>query len=145
MGCIRAGGGGGVLIPAAGGFKIYAPPLLKTKSGVAPANQTKEKGQFMNFSQGHSGTIVRYVNRACFPKEKHTRIHKKMGEIHELFVLAFSLVWFAGATPDKSWGGERGRYNFSLQVFFSDFLIGPEKNHNRERDSPSLSPIFHWI
>ena len=24
-----------------------------------------------------------------------------MGEIHELFVLAFSLVWFAGATPDK--------------------------------------------
>ena len=25
-----------------------------------------------------------------------------MGEIHELFVLALSLVWFAGATPD-SW------------------------------------------
>ena len=25
-----------------------------------------------------------------------------MGEIHELFVLALSLVWFAGATPD--WG-----------------------------------------
>ena len=24
-----------------------------------------------------------------------------MGEIHELFVLALSLVWFAGATPDK--------------------------------------------
>ena len=24
----------------------------------------------------------------------------KMGEIHELFVLALSLVWFAGATPD---------------------------------------------
>ena len=23
-----------------------------------------------------------------------------MGEIHELFVLALSLVWFAGATPD---------------------------------------------
>ena len=34
--------------------------------------QTKpKKGQFMNFSQGHSGTKVRYVNRACFPKEKH--------------------------------------------------------------------------
>ena len=24
-----------------------------------------------------------------------------MGEIHELFVLALSLVWFAGATPEK--------------------------------------------
>ena len=24
-----------------------------------------------------------------------------MGEIHELFVLALSLVWFAGATPDS--------------------------------------------
>ena len=24
-----------------------------------------------------------------------------MGEIHELFVLTLSLVWFAGATPDK--------------------------------------------
>ena len=23
-----------------------------------------------------------------------------MGELHELFVLALSLVWFAGATPD---------------------------------------------
>ena len=32
---------------------------------------------------------------------KNTRIHK-MGEIHELFVLALSLVWFAGATPDVS-------------------------------------------
>ena len=25
----------------------------------------------MNFSQGHSGTKVLDVNRACFPKEKH--------------------------------------------------------------------------
>ena len=24
----------------------------------------------------------------------------KMGEIHELFVLALSLIWFAGASPD---------------------------------------------
>ena len=56
--------------------------------------QTKpKKGQFMNFSQGHSGTKVRYVNRACFPKEKQARF-TKMGEIHELFVLAlfFGLV-----------------------------------------------------
>ena len=58
-----------------------------------------KKGQFMNFPQGHSGTKVRYVNRACFPKEKHQK-SQKMGEIRELFVLALSLVWFAGATPE---------------------------------------------
>ena len=60
----------------------------------------------MNFSQGHSGTKVQFVNRACFPKEKNTRIRRKMGEIHELFVLALSLVWFAGATPEIPRGFE---------------------------------------
>ena len=30
----------------------------------------------MNFSRGHSGTKVRYVNRACFPKEKHQNSQK---------------------------------------------------------------------
>ena len=53
----------------------------------------------MNFSRGHSGTKVQFVNRACFPEEK-TPEFTKMGEIQELFVLALSLVWFAGATPD---------------------------------------------
>ena len=39
--------------------------------------QTKpKKGQFMNFSQGPSGTKVRYVNRACFPKERHQNSQK---------------------------------------------------------------------
>ena len=39
--------------------KCDIPSLLKDNpiSGVATANQTKE-GQFMNFSQGHSGTKV---------------------------------------------------------------------------------------
>ena len=43
------------------------------------------------------------MNRACFPKEKHTRIHAKMGpkNSYELFVLALSLVWFAGATQAR--------------------------------------------
>ena len=42
-----------------------------------PPRQTKpKKGQFMNFSQGHSGTKVRDVNRACFPKEKHQNSQK---------------------------------------------------------------------
>ena len=55
--------------------------------------QTKpKKGQFMNFSQGHSGTKVRCVNRACFPKE-NTRIHEKMGEIHMNFSF-WPFLWF---------------------------------------------------
>ena len=57
----------------------------------------------MNFSQGHSGTEVRDVNRALFSYGK-TPEFTKMGEIHELFVLALSLVWFAGATPDANGG-----------------------------------------
>ena len=31
---------------------------------------------------------------------KKTPEFTKMGKIHELFLLALSLVWFAGATPD---------------------------------------------
>ena len=47
--------------------------------------QTKpKKGQFMNLSQGHSRTKVRYPNRACFPMEKKTPSFTKMGETHGL-------------------------------------------------------------
>ena len=70
---------------------------------MAPANQTKERSVHELFT-GHSRTKVQFVNRACFPKEKHQNIHK-MGEIHELLSLALSLVWFAGATPPDL-GGE---------------------------------------
>ena len=35
-----------------------------------------------------------------------------MGEIHELFVLALSLVWFAGATPEN-----RPKYPLLRDVF----------------------------
>ena len=45
----------------------------------------------MNFSQGHSGPKVQCESCPEFTK---------MSEIHELFVLALSLVWFAGATPN---------------------------------------------
>ena len=41
------------------------------------------------------------VNRACFSQGK-TPEFTKMGEIHELFVLALSLAWFAGATPESN-------------------------------------------
>ena len=73
--------------------------------------QTKpKKGQFMNFSQGHSGTKVQCESCLFFSGKKTPEFTKK-GEIHELFVLALSLVWFAGATPDlgKAEKGEKGR------------------------------------
>ena len=61
--------------------------------------QTKpKKGQFMNFSQGHSGTKVQC--ESCLFSQGKTAEFTKMGEIHELFALALFLVWFAGATPD---------------------------------------------
>ena len=48
-------------------------PLLL--SGVAPANQTKERSVHELFA-GHSGTKIRYENRACFRKEKHQNSQK---------------------------------------------------------------------
>ena len=45
------------------------------------------------------------VNCACFPKEKQAQFTKK-GEIHELFVSAPFLVWFAGAAPERKNLGE---------------------------------------
>ena len=58
-----------------------------------------KKGQFMNFSRGRSGTKVRC--ESCLFSKGKTPEFTKMGEIHELFVLALSLVWFAGATPER--------------------------------------------
>ena len=71
----------------------------KTLSNQEWPRQTKpKKGQFMNFSQGHSGTKVQC--ESCLFSQGKTPELTKMGEIHELFVLALSLVWFAWATPD---------------------------------------------
>ena len=66
-------------------------------SGVAPANQTKER-PVHEFPQGHSGTKVQC--ESCLFSQGRTPEFTKIGEIHELFVLALFLVWFAGATPD---------------------------------------------
>ena len=48
--------------------------------------------------QGHSGTKVRC--ESCLFSQGKTPEFTNMGEIHELFVLPFSLAWFAGATPE---------------------------------------------
>ena len=52
----------------------------------------------MIFSRGQTETKVRCESR-LFSQGK-TPQFTEMGEIHELFVLALALVWFAGATPD---------------------------------------------
>ena len=62
--------------------------------------QTKpKKGQFMNFSQG-AFRNKSSICESCLFSQGKTPEFRKMGEIHELFVLALSLVWFAGATPE---------------------------------------------
>ena len=69
--------------------------ILKIPYSQESPRQTKpKKGQFMNFSRGQTGTKVR-CESACFPKEKIPDF-TKMGEIHDLFVLALSLVWCRG-------------------------------------------------
>ena len=77
-----------------------APQTLAVTIRSHPGKPNQKKGQFMNFSRGHSRTNVRCESR-LFSQGKTPKF-TKMGEIHELFVLALSLVWFAGATPDTT-------------------------------------------
>ena len=64
--------------------------LTKVRSGPGKP----KKGQFMNFSQGHSGTKVRDVNRPCFPKEKPPEFTEKWAKFMRTlrFGPFFSLV-----------------------------------------------------
>ena len=64
------------------------------------------------------------VNRACFPKGKHQN-SQKMGEIHELFVLALSLVWFAGATATKEYLHRSGTKIRVFRVAFGRLASHP--------------------
>ena len=116
------------------------PPKLPSKAGKIseilvyvtlrlsqewPRQTKPKKGQFMNFSQGHAGTKVQC--ESCLFSQGKTP-ETKMGEIHELFVLALSLVWFAGATPDylpPKFRGRTGRCNFVIFAQFSG-ISAPE-------------------
>ena len=61
----------------------------------------------MTFSRGQARTKVQ-CEMHLFSQGK-TPEFTKMGEIHEHFVLALSLVWFAGATPDiKAFSSKKG-------------------------------------
>ena len=57
-----------------------------------------------------------------------------MGEIHELFVLALSLVWFAGATPDKN-------ATDSKFTMGSKFPVSEGLRHTTYLVSPNLLPL----
>ena len=75
----------------------------------------------MNFSRGHSGTKVQC--ESCLFSQGKTPEFTKMGEIHELFVLALYLVWFAGATPKKG--------SYLAKMCFSPLFKGVFDTHPR--------------
>ena len=87
------------------------------------------------------------VNRACFPKEKHQNSHRNGRNSYELFVLALSLVWFAGATPefsafspsfsDSYFPGEERQSAFSALSAFSPGAVRIAKCGKSDR--PALS------
>ena len=65
---------------------------MRKDYGVTPANQTKERPVRELFPG---------ANRNKSSSESRLFHPPPPLEIHELFVLALFLVWFAGATPDK--------------------------------------------
>ena len=71
----------------------------KTCIRSGPGNQTKGRSVHKLFAGAFSGTEVQLVTKVLDFLRK-TPEFTKMGEIHELFVLALSLVWFVGATPE---------------------------------------------
>ena len=100
--------------------------LQNSPPGPRPQNQessrqTKpKKGKFMNFSRGQIGTKVRC--ESCLFYQGKTPEFTKMGEIHELLVLALSLVWFAGATPDQKKGKSLKTPKIVLSGYFLHFF-----------------------
>ena len=89
------------------------------------------------------------MNRACFPKEK-TPEFTKMGEIHELFVLALSLVWFAGATPEVNLQKQACFVASLLEIpiprlrcqISTHFMIGSLCSEKKEELGPEMTRSF---
>ena len=87
------GSGLGLTDQMAGVFWVLSASAVAHQTTQEWPRQTKpKKGQFMNFSQGHSGTKVRYVNRACFPKEKHQNDSQKWAKFMNFSFWPF--LWF---------------------------------------------------
>ena len=100
-----------LLIKVSGRLRsIFREKIRNSKRILAPVNQTK-KSQFMNFSQGHSLTKVRYVNRACFPKEKHQNLQKWAKFMNFSF---WPFLWFG--LPGRLLTKRIFRANFILQT-----------------------------
>ena len=79
------------------------------------ANQTKQRSVHELFRGGKFEPKFD-VNRTCFAKEKQAQF-TKMGKIHELFVLALSLVWFAGGILDLGKNYTNGVFGVTLVNF----------------------------
>ena len=79
-------------------------------SGVAEANQTKERSVHELFARAFRNKSSICDKSACLPKEKHKRIHQKKGEIHDNFSF-WPFLWFA-------WPG-RLRIINSVETFFA--------------------------
>ena len=77
---------------------IYKESPRQTKTTERPVHEL--------FAGAFRKTKVRYVNRACFPREKHQNSHQKNGR--EIFMnfsfCPLSLVWFAGAAGCNNFG-----------------------------------------
>ena len=101
-----------------------SPRQTKPKKGQFMNFTKPKKGQFMNFSQEHSGTKVRYVNRACFPKEKHQNSRKWAKFMNFLFC---PFLWF----------GLLG------QLLIIGFIRALQKSRKNKKRSRGLSgPVF---
>ena len=110
----------GIEVKTMSALKSLVRIVFLTNSGSGVARQTQpKKGQFMNFSQGHSRTKAQC--ESCLFSQGKTPEFTELGEIHELFVFALSLVWFARATPDLD--PSRGENTRT----FHDFLLISEE------------------
>ena len=66
-------------------YKVGRNEALAIFFQESPRHTKPKKGQFMNFTRGHSGTKVRC--ESCLFSQGKTPEFTKMGEIHELFAL----------------------------------------------------------
>ena len=85
-------------------------PLILTDFYAIQTPIVWHKSRGIFFANMGGGGGQNYFQRRLFCQGK-TPEFTKMGEIHELFVLALSLVWFAGAAPDMT-------LNYAACVFF---------------------------
>ena len=80
----------------------------------------------MNFSQGHSGTKVQFVNRACFPKERHQNSQNWTKFMNFSF---WPFVWFGLPGRLLNYVGDLSDLSgdhslFSVHTFFPQVLFG---------------------